>query len=404
MPYHYRIWLGGVALSLLGSQITAFGITWSAAGWGGAFAGAVLTAITLPRVALLLTGGALADRVGAWRVMITADLTMAVATALLGAAVLTVGVQPWLLLGIALVIGTVDAFHLPSSGSMPRLLVGPESLARAMAARQAVGQVAAFAGPSLGGLVVAGAGPAAAAFVNTGTFLVMAVVLIMLRPRVTGAVALPRGAAPGGGLRVVRSDPELRRALGLVAAAAGFLLPVPALLVPLLAIQRQWSADAGGLLAGSVALGMTAVAVTVTVRGASGRPAVAACGGLALAGGAVLGLAAAPALVIAVPVAVLVGAGSGLFAAHIGPLILGGTPETHLARVQSVVVLAQSVPLLVTNNVLGALADRLGAGPVLCACALALIVTAAAGSSRSGRTMVGSDGDRRGRGPYREEP
>ncbi|MEU3457259.1 MFS transporter [Micromonospora sp. NPDC006766] len=183
VPRRYWVWLAGVTLSLLGSQIMAFAMTWTAAGWGGAFAGTVLTAINLPRVVLLLFGGALADRIGAWHVMITSDVTMAAATVLLGGAVLVLGVQPYLLLAAALIIGVVDAFYLPSSGSMPRRLVSGAGLARAMSARQAIGQLSTFADPSAGGLVVATAGLAAAAFMNAGTFVVMAAILIGLRPR-----------------------------------------------------------------------------------------------------------------------------------------------------------------------------------------------------------------------------
>jgi len=252
MKTAHWIWLVGVSLSLLGSQIMAFAMIWTAAGWGGFFAGAVLTAITLPRVVFLLAGGALADRIGAWRVMITSDFTMIAATLLLGGAVLVLGVQPYLLLTAALVIGVVDAFYLPSSGSMPRRLVPGAGLARAMSARQAIGQLATFAGASAGGLVAATAGLAAAAFMNAGTFVVMAAILIGLRPR---SSATPTPPPAGGnalrrsadGLRVAWSDPLLRSTLGLIAMAAGFLVPVSRLLVHLLAQQRGWNAGTGGL-------------------------------------------------------------------------------------------------------------------------------------------------------------
>ena len=383
IPRRYWIWLGGVTLSLLGSQMMAFGMTWAAAAWGGTFAGAVLTAVNLPRVALLLFGGALADRVGAWRVMITSDFTMAVATIVLGGAVLALGVQPYLLLAAALVIGTVDAFYLPSSGSMPRRLVTGEPLARAMSARQAIGQLATFAGPSAGGLIVATAGLATAAFLNAGTFVVMAVILIGLRPRSAPAATPPPAGGSSGlrraadGLRVAWSDPLLRPALGLIAVAAGFLLPVSGLFIPLLATQRQWNAGTGGVLAGTIALGIVAVAVTVTAAGAVPRPGLAAAGGLALAATAVLGLAFAHTTVAAIATAAVVGLGSGLFSTHVGPLILGGTPSTHLARVQSVLVLAQSLPLLLTNNVLGSLNDLFDVDIALGVCAAFLLLAAA---------------------------
>ncbi len=62
----------------------------------------------------------------------------------------------------------------------------------------------------------------------------------------------------------------------------------------------------------------------------------------------------------------------GVFTAHVGPLVLGGAPPMHLARVQAVLLLAQSVPLVVTNGVLGALAVASGPGAVVAGCGAVL--------------------------------
>ncbi|WBB52922.1 hypothetical protein [Verrucosispora sp. WMMD573] len=48
--------------------------------------------------------------------------------------------------------------------------------------------------------------------------------------------------------------------------AVGFLLPVGALLVPLLAPQRDWSASATGAVVAAMALGAAAVALRVLLR------------------------------------------------------------------------------------------------------------------------------------------
>ncbi|MEU3457258.1 hypothetical protein ABZ671_27185 [Micromonospora sp. NPDC006766] len=149
------------------------------------------------------------------------------------------------------------------------------------------------------------------------------------------------------------------------------------LLIPLLAQQRGWNADTGGLLAGAVALGIVAVALTVTATRAFARPGVAAAGGLALAAAAILALAFLPDIIPAVAAAAVAGAGSGLFTTHVGPLILGGAPSTHLARVQSVLVLAQSLPLVITNNALGSLNDLFSASVILVVCATFLLAAAA---------------------------
>jgi MFS family permease len=109
---------------LLGTQVLAFGMTWAAASVSGAVAGLMLTAVTLPRVLLLLVGGAVADRTGAFRVLLLGDgVMLAVTLGLgLGLALAWTGVSPALMIGAGLAIGLVDAFYLPASATMPRLL------------------------------------------------------------------------------------------------------------------------------------------------------------------------------------------------------------------------------------------------------------------------------------------
>ncbi|MFF9484360.1 hypothetical protein [Streptomyces sp. NPDC014676] len=69
----------------------------------------------------------------------------------------------------------------------------------------------------------------------------------------------------------------------------------------------------------------------------------------------------------------VIGIGNGMFSAHIAPLILTATPESHLSRVQAVLVLVQSLALLLMNNLLGTLADLEGPTVVTVACATMLV-------------------------------
>jgi hypothetical protein len=178
---------------------------------------------------------------------------------------------------------------------------------------------------------------------------------------------------------LVVGDPPLRAALLLTTVAAGFLLPVASLLVPLLARDRDWSAPFAGLLLGAVAVGATAVALAVTARGALPRAERVAAVGLLLAAVGVGVLAAPGPRTAALTAGVLIGVGSGLFATHIGPLLLGRAPDSHLARVQAVVVLAQNLPLLATTPVLGHLADATTTAVALTLCAAVLAGAALVG-------------------------
>ncbi|GIJ30495.1 hypothetical protein Vqi01_56570 [Micromonospora qiuiae] len=398
LPRTYWTWLGGATLSLLGVQAMAFAMAWVAAGQGGRFAALVISAIVLPRVLLLLVGGTVADRFGAWAVMVVSDAVMIVVMLVLAVAVWWSADPRLPLLLAALAIGIVDAFYLPSTGSMPRRLVPVAGLARAMSARHLAGQVALFAGPAVGGLVLVAAGLAGVALANAATFAVLLAVLVALRPYAVdsqdGGVpepAQPVWRAALDGLRLAASHAVLRPVLLLVGIAAGFLLPVTGLLVPLLARERAWPPQAAATIVAALALGTASIAVLVLVRGALAEPHRAAVASLLVAAVGVAALATAASPSGAVAAGVLIGLGSGGFATHVGPLVLAVTPATHLSRVQAVLALVQNLPLVLTTNALGSLAEATRAATVLYGCAgvlataaLAALAPSALGARNSG--------------------
>ncbi|WP_425582688.1 MFS transporter [Streptomyces thermolineatus] len=378
LPRAYLVWLSGALASLAGDSVLYFALGWAASAHGGAVAGIVLTAIVLPRVALLLVGGAIGDRLGARRVMIAGDAVMIAVSVLLAALAHRLGAEPWLLIGAGVAVGCVDAFYLPASGSMPRRLVGKEQLPRALALRQVGAQVVTVGGGPLGGVLVGVAGLAGAALVDAVTFVVVLAVLIVVRPR-QDVPAAPAGKhvlrEAADGVRVGLGDAVLRPGLLLVGAAAGFLLPVVPLLLPLLARDRGWGVGVAGLVVSAQGAGMIAITLGVARRGPLGRPGTLAACGLTVAGSGVLALAVAPAGGAALAAGLVIGLGNGLFASHIGPLIATVAPESHLSRIQALLVLAQSLPLLVMNNALGSLADLAGTTLTVVVCATAVTGT-----------------------------
>jgi MFS family permease len=379
LPGPYLLWLAGAQAGLLGDAALYFALGWAASAHGGGAAGLVLTAITVPRTVLVLLGGAVADRFGARRVMLAGDAVMLVATAALAVAVGGRGTPLWLLVAAAGVIGTVDAFYLPASGSMPRRLVPVDGLPRALALRQAGGQSAALLGAPLGGLLVTVGGFAGAAVADAVSFGVVLLVLLRVRPREDAGPAAPSGLLreAASGVRLALRDPLLRAALLLTGAAAAGLLPVVSLLGPLLARAHGWTAGTAGLVAGGQAAGVLAVASLVAWRGALPRAGVGAATGLCTASVGIALLALSPGPAVAVTGGAVTGLGSGLFACHLGPLVLGGAPASHLSRVQALLTLVQSLALVLSNGLLGLLADRGGAAVAMLVCAVA---SGAAGS------------------------
>ncbi|MFF2787015.1 MFS transporter [Streptomyces sp. NPDC058049] len=372
LPRVFLVWLVGTRASLFGDAVLYFALGWAASAHGGGMGALVLTAITLPRTLLLLLGGAVGDRFGARRVMITGDVVMLAVTLVLALVGLRLGASPWLLVMVAVVIGTVDAFYLPATGSMPRRLVGKDQLPRALAMQQAGGQIVSLLGAPAGAVLVAAAGLTGAAAADAVTFAIALVVLVCVRPAFD-VERPPRGegllAGAVDGVRIAVGDPVLRPALLLTAAAACFLLPVVSLLNPLLAREHGWSAGVAGLVAGGQSLGMIAVALVASRRGTMERIGRGAALGLCVSAPGITAVALADTAAVAVAGGIAVGAGSGIFACHIGPLVLTNIPDTHLARMQALLVLVQSLALVVGNNALGALADAQGATLAAAVCA-----------------------------------
>jgi hypothetical protein len=270
-------------------------------------------------------------------------------TAALVPATLALGEPVGLLLGLALVVGVIDAFFLPSSRSMPRLLVPPQQVPRALASFQVIGVVFAVSGTAVGGVLVAWSGLAAAAGFDALTFGVMIVVLFLLRKTIAPPGRMPTGMlrSIAAGLQVAWGRPLTRALLITMTVAAGLLMPLDALLFPLLARSHGWNA--------ATAVGV--IAVRILMRGAFPRPGIFAGVGLLVAAGGLLGLSTLDPLPLTFAAGMLSGIGVGTFTGHVLPLLMNSVDREFQSRLQSIVVLCQSIALVVMNPVLGSLAD-----------------------------------------------
>ncbi|TDU88520.1 MFS transporter [Kribbella voronezhensis] len=364
IPVRYWIWLFGAAVSLLGDLTITFAIGWSASQHGGRVAGLVLLLAAAPRAALLLVGGAIGDRFGAGRVLLVSCTAMFAITTALVPITIAIGEPVALLFTAALVIGVIDAFFLPSSRSMPRLLVPPEQVPRALASFQVTGVIFAVTGTAVGGLLVNWAGLTSAAGFDALTFIVMIVVLLSLRD----AITVPRRVTTGmlrsisDGVRTAFGRPLTRALLIMMTMAAGLLMPLDVLLLPLLARDHHWNAATAGLLVASRSLGVGMIALRILAKGAFPRPGMVAAFGLLIAGAGLLGLSSLHPLPLVIAAGVVSGVGVGTFTGHVLPLLMNSVEREYQSRLQSVVLLCQSIALVVMNPVLGSFADLNGVG------------------------------------------
>nr|WP_133798160.1 MFS transporter [Kribbella sp. VKM Ac-2527] len=165
----------------------------------------------------------------------------------------------------------------------------------------------------------------------------------------------------------------------VVAVVAGFVLPVMSLGLPLLARSHGWSASSVGLVIGCTAASSLLVTLAAARFGTFARPALAAVGCFVAALG-ITALAFAPSVALAAAAAFLQGIGVALFTSHLNPLFVAATPPTQLTRLQSVLALSQTIPLLITTPLLSTLATH----------SIPLALTTAAATTAAAGLLLGS--------------
>jgi MFS family permease len=235
----FRLLWFGESVSVFGDQFYLVALPWLVLQLTGSSIalGTVLVTAVIPRGALVLLGGAIADRVSPRLLMLASNACRAALVATVGALVLLHHAQLWQLYVLAFLFGVADAVFYPAAGIMAPLLVDEQRLAGANALLMATTQMSGLIGPALAGIVIASLSPVqgigTALWVDAGTFVVSAASLAAMRPMPPRSESPASGTRMGQGLgaglhrslvtglRYTWADPLLR-ALLLVSLVANF--------------------------------------------------------------------------------------------------------------------------------------------------------------------------------------
>ncbi|MFF1375396.1 MFS transporter [Streptomyces sp. NPDC058308] len=370
-------WLSAYTASMVGDGIYFIALSWAAARSGSpGQAGLVLAVGAVPRAALMLGGGVVADRFGPRRVVIGSDAVRC--AVMLAAAVLLLVTAPgvWLLAALALIFGSVDALFLPSVGALPPRLTRRGQLGRVQGMRALAQRVATVVAAPLGGLAVALGGPAGA-FGAAGALFALSLVLltaVRLRPLPAAAEAeAVRGGPPcrplADGLRYIRGHRVLAP-LTLVSAVLelGFAGPANIGLV-LLADERGWGATGMGWIVAGFGTGAGLSALLLAVRGRIPRAGAVQALGVMAGAVALAGIGYAPSVATATAAGLCAGLCTGLGGALIGALTQTVTDPAYLGRVTSVAGLFSLGVAPLCYPAVGAAIGAWGVEPVYTACA-----------------------------------
>lgn len=191
---------------------------------GGA-AGVALVAVvrTVPAAAVSPFTSILGDRLSRARVMLGADLGRAALIGAAAAVALLGGPAAAVYALAAFASMTATAFHPAQAALLPALARSPEELTAANVSSSTIDSVGSFAGPAIGGLVLAASSAGVAFAVTAATFLWSALLVSRLRVEEQAAPAPgPERASARtealAGFRTIAREPKLRLIVGLYAA------------------------------------------------------------------------------------------------------------------------------------------------------------------------------------------
>ena len=232
---NYRLFFTGQIVSLMGSWMQNTAQPWLVYSLTHSplLLGVTSFCSTVPVFFLTPFGGMIADRVDRRRfLLITQSAAMLQAT-LLAVLTLTGQVKVWEIIGLALTMGLINAFDIPSRQSMTLDMVGREDLRHAISLNSMMFNVARIVGPTLAGFLIAIWGEGVCFALNAASFAAVLASLLLMRlaerpPRIN-AHALKEIA---DGYRYSFANPQIRVSLLLVAVSslfgAAFVTMMPA--------------------------------------------------------------------------------------------------------------------------------------------------------------------------------
>ena len=264
-----RLFLAGHAISLTGSWMQSV-----AQGWlvytltkSALSLGLVAVALSAPVLLFSLLGGVIADKVNRRQLLITTQ-TLAIVPALLLAVLslsgqITVG---WIM-GLAFLLGTVNAIELPARQAFLAELVTRAELTSAISLHSVVFNATRIIGPILAGFTIAVTGLSVCFLINAISFLAGIASLLLIPHQAGASIAINNHSSMLDGLRegvrYVAGERQIILVMVLVAVVSLFGIPF----VPMLPVFADGVLKVGpeglGFLAGASGAGSLLAALLV---------------------------------------------------------------------------------------------------------------------------------------------
>ena len=315
----------------------------------------------VPVLGFGLLGGVLADRWPRHRLLlITQTLSLLQAVILAGLTLsghITVG---WIM-GLAAVLGLINALDMPVRQSFIGDLVPRADLPSAIGLNSSAFNAARIIGPSVAGFLVAAVGEGVCFLINALSFLAVIGCLLAMRvPQKAKAAQAQAMIFLAEGLRYARSTPHVRAVLALIAVLSLTAMPYTVLLPVFAGEVLHTDANGLGWLMAATGMGALAGALRIARRGTIRGLGRLIAGATLLFGVSLLALAASTALWFSILVLLAVGYGMITAMAGCNTLLQSLVPDHLRGRVMSLYTLFFLGMAPIGSLMAGALAAHLG--------------------------------------------
>ncbi|HEX2593382.1 MAG TPA: MFS transporter [Rhizomicrobium sp.] len=222
---NYRLFFAGQLVSLMGTWMQNVAQAWLVYSLTHSPFLLGLTSFCSMVTVFFITpfGGMVADRVDRRRMLLLTQSAAMLQATILAVLTLTGVVQVWEIIALALCMGLINSFDVPSRQSMTLDMVGREDLRHAISLNSMMFNAARVIGPSLAGALIAVVGEGICFALNAASFAAVLTSLYLMRlpQRVPRIVGHPLREIQSG-YRYSFNSPQIRVSLMLVGVSSMF--------------------------------------------------------------------------------------------------------------------------------------------------------------------------------------
>jgi MFS family permease len=381
----FRIYFAGQLVSVAGTWMQQIAMAWLAYRLtdSALVLGLLGFASQVPILLFAPLGGIWSDRIDRRRLMMTTQM-LAMLQALTLALLTWQGwVSPALLIGLAFVLGCINAVDIPARQSLVVHLVSDRALLpNAIALNSFMMNATRFVGPALAGIIVAWAGEEVCFLLNALSYLAVLVALAALHTRPGGGEIKPALQALREGLAYTLGHRDIRLFLLLVASVS-FLIAPYVVMMPLYA-RTTLGGDARtfGLLVSSAGAGSLMASLFLASRVSISQLAGQVGAAALLAGTALVAFALNSVALLAYPILMVLGFSVVLVAAGSNTLLQSWVRDDMRGRVMAIFTMAFLGIAPLGSLALGSATHFLGVRPALVSFGALAIVAALAHRQR----------------------